>query len=106
MPATITTILSFVWLIENEIAHLDVVTHPPPRGHIGGLDRVINDSVGSVYLPKVTTTPRPSRSAVAIKDKGLSITNTGWPEINPTRSGHPILAPAEHTYNDLNDSAL
>ena len=99
------------YLLENEIAHLDVVigTHPH-EDHIGGLDRVINDfSVGSVYLPKVTTNTKTFRDLLlAIKDKGLSIT-TPRPglEINLDPAVDiRILAPAEHTYNDLNDYSI
>ncbi len=87
---------------------IDVVvgTHPH-EDHIGGLDVVVdNFDIGSIYLPKKTTTTRTFEDLLlSIKNKGLKVktaaANTDInidPEINVQ-----MLAPISANYEDINN---
>jgi len=87
---------------------IDVVvgTHPH-EDHIGGLDVIVdNFDIGSIYLPKKSTTTKTFEDLlVSIKNKGLKIktaaADTGInidPEINIQ-----MLAPISTNYDDINN---
>lgn len=93
------------------ITKLDILagTHPH-EDHIGGMDAIINMfQVGKIYMPKVTTTTQTFKDVVvAIKNKGLSVTE---PVPGTTVDVDPsikleILAPNSAHYDDLNDYSI
>jgi competence protein ComEC len=92
------------------ITRFDVVvgTHPH-EDHIGGMDAVINQvGIGSIYMPKVTTTTKTfSDVLTAIKNKGMSITT---PVVGTTftlgSAQCTILAPSNLSSDDLNNASI
>jgi len=91
----------------QQIKKIDYViaTHPH-EDHIGGLAEVINSfDIGSIYMPKVTTTTKTfENTMLAIKNKGLKVTTAtaGVSILNVDNLKIELLAPNSSTYEDLN----
>jgi competence protein ComEC len=92
------------------ISRFDVVvaTHPH-EDHIGGMDAVINQfSIGTIYMPKVTTTTKTFLDVLqAVKNKRLMI--TAPVPCSSFAIGSDIctiLAPNSQSYTDLNSYSI
>ena len=83
-----------------------VATHPH-ADHIGGMAYVINHlSIGSIYMPKVSTTTQTYYDLLtAIQDKGLTVqtAKAGVSILNISSLAVTMLAPNKDQYNDLNN---
>lgn len=98
------------YLNKEGIKHLDYVvgTHPH-EDHIGGMDAIIkNFDIGTVYMPKVTTTTKTFEDVLnAVKSKNLKITA---PIVGSTfRLGDAnceILSPNSAKYQDINNYSI
>ncbi|WML37464.1 ComEC/Rec2 family competence protein [Clostridium sp. OS1-26] len=98
------------YLNKQDIKHLDYIvgTHPH-EDHIGGLDAVIkNFDIGTVYMPKVTTTTKTFADVInALKAKNLKITT---PIVGSTfklgDANCEILAPNSSKYQNINDYSI
>lgn len=89
----------------NKITYL-VATHPH-ADHIGGMAYVVkNLNIGSIYMPKATTTTQTYEDLLtAINTKGLTVTTAkaGVSLINSTDFNVVMLAPNKDQYDDLNN---
>jgi len=92
------------------INNFDVIvgTHPH-EDHIGGMDAVISQfSVGTVYMPQVTSNTKTYEDVVqAIRQKGLSITAL-QPGTNFSlgSASCTVLAPNSSNYSDINNYSI
>lgn len=86
-----------------------VATHPH-EDHIGGIDNVIqNFNIGSIYMPKITTTTKSFEDVLqAIKAKDLKITTgkAGMIIIDQNRLKISFLAPGSTAYEELNNWSI
>ncbi|MFD3158017.1 ComEC/Rec2 family competence protein [Haloimpatiens sp. FM7330] len=98
------------YLKKKGVKKLDYIigTHPH-EDHIGGLDAAIkNFDVGTIYMPKVTSTTRTYRDVItAIKSKGKKITT---PKVGSNfKLGDAvctIVAPNSPEYKDVNNYSI
>lgn len=83
-----------------------IATHPH-ADHIGGMAYVINSiNIGSIYMPKVSTTTQTYESLLtAISNKGLSVftAQAGVSLFNADDLEVVILAPNQDQYDNLNN---
>lgn len=83
-------------------------THPH-EDHIGGMDAVVKSfEIGSIYMPKATTTTKTYEDVLnAIKAKGLKIkTPTPGTSFKIGNATCTILAPNGSGYKDLNNYSI
>lgn len=99
------TIISYIK--KQQIKKIDylIATHPH-EDHIGGLAEVINSfDIGSIYMPKVSTTTKTFENALlAIKNKGLKVTTAraGVSILNNDNLKIELLAPNSDSYENMN----
>lgn len=83
-----------------------IATHPH-ADHIGGMAYVVrNINIGSVYMPKATTTTETYKDLLsAISNKGLSVLSAkaGVEVFNANNLSVGMLAPNKDSYDDLNN---
>lgn len=82
-----------------------IATHPH-ADHIGGMATVVNSlDIGTIYMPKVSTTTKTFEGLLtSIQKKGLKV-NTAKSGINLLNSGNlniDMIAPVGTSYTDLN----
>ncbi|PKM64939.1 MAG: hypothetical protein CVU96_00325 [Firmicutes bacterium HGW-Firmicutes-20] len=99
------------YLIARGITKIDVLiaTHPH-ADHIGGMSYIIeNFQIGSIYMPKATTTTKTYETLLTtIKSKGLLI-NTAKAGMSidlDSSLSVKIIAPVSSTYSDLNQHSV
>jgi competence protein ComEC len=98
------------YIKDNNVKELKYVvgTHPH-EDHIGGLDKVIdNFTVGTLYMPKVTSTTKTFKDVVAsAKGKKLGIkTPKVGEKFTLGDSICTIFAPNNENYEDMNDYSI
>jgi competence protein ComEC len=103
------TIMSYLNSQQAKKIDILVGTHPH-EDHIGAMDRVIeNYPIGSIYMPKVSTTTKTFRDVLqAVKDKGLKV-NSPIPgstlNLDSTIKVE-VLALNSTKYEDLNNYSI
>ena len=92
----------------NTVSYI-IGTHPH-SDHIGGLAEIIRGfNIGSVYLPKASSTTKTFEDLLdAIKDKGLLINTAkaGAVIIEKDNLKAEVLSPVKDEYTDLNDYSV